>query len=46
MTGDPSGSDDRQAFEAAGLTACVDKNSEGSDFIVHELRKLALDASD
>lgn len=41
LTGDPEGSDDRDAFERAGLDACVDKNSKGTDFIVSELRKLA-----
>jgi len=29
MTGDPVGSPDRNEFEAAGLTACVDKTPEG-----------------
>jgi len=29
MTGDPSGSEEREAFEAAGLDACVDKTSNG-----------------
>lgn len=29
MTGDPVGCAERDAFEAAGLTRCMDKNSAG-----------------
>jgi len=38
MTGDPVGSPDRYEFEAAGLTACVDKDSGGREYICRVLR--------
>jgi len=41
MTGDPMGSDDRDAFEQAGLTTCVDKNMEGVLHIRAVLRAIA-----
>jgi CheY-like chemotaxis protein len=34
ITGDPSGCDDRNEFEAAGLDACLDKDSGGLDELV------------
>jgi len=40
MTGDPVGSEDRARFEAAGLDACVDKTTEGVDWITNHLRGL------
>lgn len=41
MTGDPSGCDDRKEFEAAGLDACLDKNSSGTEALVEILREHA-----
>lgn len=34
LTGDPRGSEDREAFEAAGLDMCADKSSEGVSSII------------
>jgi len=38
MTGDPAGCDERREFEAAGLTACLDKDSAGLEEVVRLLR--------
>jgi len=40
MTGDPVGSEDRTAFEAAGLDLCVDKTSTGLQALVRELDRI------
>ncbi|KAJ1626753.1 hypothetical protein T492DRAFT_1030464 [Pavlovales sp. CCMP2436] len=38
MTGDPSGCPERSAFEAAGLTECVDKDNPGVKRVAELLR--------
>mmetsp|Transcript_19765 Transcript_19765/g.51064 ORF Transcript_19765/g.51064 Transcript_19765/m.51064 type:complete len:80 (+) Transcript_19765:50-289(+) len=41
MTGDPVGSPDRDEFEAAGLDACLDKDSSGIVHVLDVLRSFA-----
>jgi len=40
MTGDPIGSPDRAAFEAAGLNACVDKTMDGLEAVQAQVESL------
>lgn len=44
LTGDPVGSPERDEFEAAGLNACVDKDTKGVEQILKLLRGFALPA--
>jgi hypothetical protein len=37
MTGDPSGCEDRDSFEASGLDLCVDKTREGMGMLTQIL---------
>jgi len=39
ITGDPSGSTDRDDFESAGLDLCVDKTSEGMRHLEEIIRE-------
>jgi CheY-like chemotaxis protein len=40
MTGDPIGCLERAEFESAGLDVCVNKDSQGVQLIVRELKAL------
>lgn len=42
MTGDPTGSRDRDDFQQAGLDVCLDKDTAGVDRIVSTLSSFAL----
>jgi len=43
MTGDPQGCSERDDFEAAGLNACVDKDSAGVGYIIAMLSEMKAD---
>eukprot|EP00302_Diacronema_sp_CCMP2436_P044875 CAMPEP_0180058042 /NCGR_PEP_ID=MMETSP0985-20121206/4802_1 /TAXON_ID=483367 /ORGANISM="non described non described, Strain CCMP 2436" /LENGTH=457 /DNA_ID=CAMNT_0021987981 /DNA_START=1 /DNA_END=1372 /DNA_ORIENTATION=- len=43
MTGDPKGCSERDDFEGAGLSFCVDKDLPGIERVTHELFSFALD---
>jgi len=43
MTGDPHGCSERDEFEAAGLSFCVDKDLPGIERVVQVLGSFALD---
>eukprot|EP00306_Pavlova_sp_CCMP459_P015030 CAMPEP_0185201416 /NCGR_PEP_ID=MMETSP1140-20130426/49202_1 /TAXON_ID=298111 /ORGANISM="Pavlova sp., Strain CCMP459" /LENGTH=228 /DNA_ID=CAMNT_0027768803 /DNA_START=15 /DNA_END=701 /DNA_ORIENTATION=- len=46
MTGDPVGSPDRTAFEAAGLDECTDKTLEGMEVVSTHIDRLIAAATD